>query len=98
MSVRVLTRGRCLCAVFPTKAITAWREASEPARLWICGAYFHYSVPGGFTPAEGEDISPYPGRSDPLYVVSARKVVDVPQEAAAAAPPGDEREQGKAEL
>ena len=27
----------------PTKAITAWREASEPGRLWICGCYFHFS-------------------------------------------------------
>ena len=23
--------------MFPTKAISAWRQASEPARLWICG-------------------------------------------------------------
>ena len=60
--------------MFPTKAITAWREASEPARLWICGSYFHYSVPGGFTPPKGQDLSPHPGRSDPVYAVSARKV------------------------
>ena len=57
--------------MFPTKAIAAWRLASEPARLWICGSYFHYA--GGFTPPEGADISPYPGRSDPVYVVSARR-------------------------
>lgn len=60
--------------MFPTKAITAWREASEPARLWICGSYFHYSVPGGFSAPTGRDLSPYPGRSDPVYAVSARKV------------------------
>ena len=54
------------------QAIHAWRAASEAERLWICGAYFHYS--GGFTPPRGEDISPYPGRSDPVYVVSARKL------------------------
>jgi len=58
--------------MFPTKAITAWREASEPARLWICGSYFHFA--GGFTPPTGLDLSPYPGRSDPVYVVSARKL------------------------
>jgi len=58
--------------MFPSKAIRAWREASEPERLWICGAYFHFS--GGFTPPHGEDISPYPGRSDPVYVVHARKL------------------------
>ena len=57
--------------MFPTKAIRAWREASEPERLWICGAYFHYS--GGFTAPSGKDISPYPGRSDPVYVVHAHK-------------------------
>ena len=62
--------------MFPTKAISAWRQASEPARLWIAASYFRYSVPGGFTPAEGADISPHPGRSDPLYVVSARKAED----------------------
>ena len=49
-------------------------EASEPARLWICASYFHYSVPDGFTAPEGLDLSPYPGRSDPVYAVSARKV------------------------
>lgn len=59
--------------MFPTKAISAWRLASEPARLWIAGSYFHYSVPGGFTAPEGVDISPYPGRSDPVYAVTARK-------------------------
>jgi len=59
--------------MFPTKAINAWRRASEPARLWICGSYFHYA--GGFTAPVGEDLSPYPGRADPLYAVSAQKVV-----------------------
>lgn len=60
--------------MFPSKAIAAWRTASEPARLWICGSYFKYSVPDGFTPPKGFDISPYPGRTDPVYAVSARKV------------------------
>ena len=59
--------------MFPTKAITAWREASEPARLWICASYFHYSLPSGFTSPEGIDMSPHPGRSDPVYAVTARK-------------------------
>jgi len=57
--------------MFPTKAIAAWRLASEPGRLWICGSYFHYT--GGFTAPEGRDLSPNPGRSDPVYAVSARK-------------------------
>jgi len=58
--------------MFPTKAITAWRLASEPERLWICGAYVHFC--GGFSAAVGEDISPHPGRSDPVYAVHARKL------------------------
>ena len=58
--------------MFPSKAIAAWRMASEPERLWICGAYFHFT--GGFTEPVGEDISPYPGRADPVYAVSARKL------------------------
>ena len=59
--------------MFPTKAITAWREASEAGRVWICGAYFHYAD-AAFSPPEGLDLSPYPGRTDPLYAVTARKV------------------------
>ena len=59
--------------MFPTKAISAWRLASEPARLWICGSYFRYSVNEGWSAPEGRDLSPHPGRSDPVYVVSARK-------------------------
>ena len=70
--------------MFPTKAITAWREASEPGRLWICGCYFHYV--GGYTEPEGLDLSPYPGRSDPVYAVSARKA------------PANDQAQGKTEL
>jgi hypothetical protein len=57
--------------MFPTKAISAWRLASEPARLWICGCYFHYA--GGFDAPVGRDLSPNPGQSDPVYAVSARK-------------------------
>ena len=26
-----------------SQAIAAWRLASEPERLWICGAYVHYT-------------------------------------------------------
>lgn len=63
--------------MFPTKAISAWRLASEPARLWICGCYFHYA--GGFDAPEGRDLSPHPGRSDPVYAVSARKARSAPK-------------------
>ena len=67
--------------MFPTKATRAWREASEPARLWICGSFFHFTPKGagggsGFSPPVGLDLSPHGGRSDPVYVVSARKLAD----------------------
>jgi hypothetical protein len=51
--------------------------------VWIVGSYFHFSVPGGWTPPAAADITPGPtggalgayfgARSDPMYVVSARK-------------------------
>ena len=28
---------------YTPQAIAAWRLASEPERLWICGAYVHYT-------------------------------------------------------
>lgn len=61
--------------MFPTKAITAWRAASEPGRLWICGSYFHFSQ-GEWSAPEGFDLSPAAtrGRTDPVYAVTARKV------------------------
>lgn len=34
-------------------------------------SYFHFA--GGFSSPEGVDISPHPGRTDPLYAVSARR-------------------------
>ena len=74
--------------MFPTKAIKAWREASEPSRLWICGSYFHYCKTN-FSKPEGFDISPnlmanYPPKAratDPLYAVTARKQGSLAEEA-----------------
>eukprot|EP00884_Botryococcus_braunii_P016808 jgi/Botrbrau1/3810/Bobra.0183s0042.2 len=61
---------------FPTKAIAVWTATSDADHVWIVGSYFHYSVPGGFTPPKAEDITPAPGffgKTDPMYVVYARK-------------------------
>lgn len=58
---------------FPTKAIAVWTASGDPDHVWIVGSYFHYSVSGGFTAPACDDISPKPGRSDPMYVVYARK-------------------------
>ena len=56
---------------FPTKAVSIWTQTGDLDHVWIVGAYYHYA--GGFEPPAGEDISPSPGRSDPMYVVTARK-------------------------
>ncbi|KAK9828028.1 hypothetical protein WJX81_002490 [Elliptochloris bilobata] len=68
---------------FPTKAISIWTSTGDADHCWIVGAYFHFSVPGGWTPPTAADITPGPAggaigayfgaRSDPMYVVSARK-------------------------
>jgi len=62
---------------FPTKAIAIWTRTADLDHVWIVGAYFHYSVPGGWSQPEGADISPKAGlfgKSDPMYVVTATKV------------------------
>jgi hypothetical protein len=62
------------------------------------GSYFHYAVPGGFDAPQARDITPKAGlfgKSDPMYVVFARKAAAgtaagagaaAPAAAAAAAP------------
>ncbi len=73
---RVLKPGG-ICSVafsnrcFPTKAIALWSATGDAGHAQIVSAYFHYA--GGFTEAEALDLSPNPGRSDPLYVVQARR-------------------------
>jgi SAM-dependent methyltransferase len=59
---------------FPTKAIAIWTSTSDLDHIWIVGSYFHFS--GGFAPPEAVDISPKGlfGKSDPMYVVFARKL------------------------
>lgn len=61
-------------------AISIWTSTGDLDHAWIVGAYFHYSVPGGWTKPEAHDISPGPkglfgGSGDPMYVVQARKAV-----------------------
>lgn len=62
---------------FPTKAIAIWTRTADLDHVWIVGAYYHYSVPGGWSQPEGLDISPKAGlfgKTDPMYVVTATKV------------------------
>lgn len=43
----------------------------DPDHVWIVGSYYHYSVPGGWSEPVGIDISPNPGKSDPMCVRAA---------------------------
>ena len=56
---------------FPTKAVSIWTATGDLDHIWIVGAYYHYA--GGFEAPAAEDISPKPGKTDPMYVVFARK-------------------------
>ncbi|XP_078428938.1 S-adenosyl-L-methionine-dependent methyltransferases superfamily protein [Wolffia australiana] len=56
---------------FWTKAISIWTSTGDADHSLIVGSYFHYV--GGYEAPVGVDISPNPGRSDPMYVVYARK-------------------------
>ncbi|KAI6681957.1 hypothetical protein NL676_035838 [Syzygium grande] len=58
---------------FWTKAISIWTSTGDTDHVMIVGSYFHYA--GGFEPPQAVDISPNPGRSDPMYVVHSRKAL-----------------------
>ncbi|VVA10374.1 PREDICTED: class I SAM-dependent methyltransferase [Prunus dulcis] len=60
---------------FWTKAISIWTSTGDADHGLIVGSYFHYA--GGFEPPQGVDISPNPGRSDPMYIVYSRKLSTV---------------------
>ncbi|KAK1365293.1 Cytidine deaminase-like [Heracleum sosnowskyi] len=57
---------------FWTKAISIWTSTSDADHVMIVGSYFHYA--GGFEPPKAVDISPNPGRSDPMYIVYSKKL------------------------
>ena len=56
---------------FPTKAVSVWTSTGDLDHIWIVGSYFHFA--GGFAGLAATDISPKPGKTDPMYVVFARK-------------------------
>lgn len=59
---------------FPTKAIALWAETGDAEHVFIVGCYFEFC--GGFERAVVKDISPGVfGLSDPMYVVSGRKII-----------------------
>ncbi|KAJ8531995.1 hypothetical protein K7X08_011918 [Anisodus acutangulus] len=57
---------------FFTKAISIWTSTGDADHVMIVGSYFHYA--GGFEPPQAVDISPNPGRSDPMYIVYSSKL------------------------
>lgn len=73
---RILRPGG-ICAVsfsnrmFPTKAIALWRAMDDVGHAKLVGHYFVEA--GGFEQPEFTDISPHPGETDPLYLVTARR-------------------------
>ena len=56
---------------FSTKATQLWLETDDSQHVALVGLYFKQS--GGWEEVEGRDVSPQPGRSDPLYVVTGRR-------------------------
>lgn len=58
--------------MFPTKAIAIWRGTGDDGHCALVGDYLRRT--GKFDAIENLDISPTPGRSDPLYVVSGSVV------------------------
>ena len=54
--------------------MSIWTNTSEVDHVVIVGAYFKFTP--GFSDPTALDISPAPGKSDPMYVVYARKKVN----------------------
>jgi len=67
--------GTCMLSIsnrcFPTKAFRIWLQTNDLEHIFIAGSFFHYS--GLFDAPSCDDISPNPGRSDPLFIVKADK-------------------------
>jgi SAM-dependent methyltransferase len=67
--------GECIISMsnrcFPTKAFMIWLQTNDLEHIFIVGSFFHYS--NLFGPPQCVDISPSPGRSDPMYVVKAKR-------------------------
>lgn len=57
--------------MFPTKAIAIWQVLSDLQRAELLRSYFRLT--GLFGAAQFHDLSPAPGRSDPLFAVVAKK-------------------------
>jgi SAM-dependent methyltransferase len=56
---------------FPTKAVAVWQALNDREHADLIAAYFRLA--GTFGPAKAFDLSPAPGRSDPLFAVMATR-------------------------
>jgi len=63
--------GECIISMsnrcFPTKAFQIWLQTSDLEHVFIAGSFLHFS--NAFEPPTSLDLSPNPGRSDPMYIV-----------------------------
>ena len=57
--------------MFPTKAVALWRTTGDDQHGKLVALYFQQA--GRYDAAELIDLSPAPGRSDPLFAVTARR-------------------------
>ena len=60
---------------FPTKATALWLGTDDTQHCDLVSLYFEQS--GGWEGVQAQDISPRPGRTDPLFVVTGRKAREV---------------------
>ncbi len=56
---------------FPTKATQLWLNTDDAQHIALVRMYFEQS--GGWEPIEAFDLSPTPGQTDPLFVVTGRR-------------------------
>lgn len=73
---RVLAPGAPLVVTFsnrcfPTKAVAVWQMVDDRGHAELVGAYMRLS--GWFEQAQAFDLSPNPGRTDPLFAVVAHR-------------------------
>jgi SAM-dependent methyltransferase len=76
---RVLAPGAPLAVIFsnrcfPTKAVAAWQMLDDRGHAELVGLYFRLS--GAFGQPRAHDLSPNPGRTDPLFAVVAEALAE----------------------
>jgi SAM-dependent methyltransferase len=56
---------------FWTKAVAVWRALNDEGHTKLVAMYFELS--GRFETPDVDDLSPFPGRTDPIFAVTARR-------------------------